>query len=235
MKLNTNALRHIFFAVLCCTGWGFCSTDGNTPDDWDNIWLLPMPSPTTVQVSELYDLGKDLENRQWLMVPTKDHQIHFTPSADKTKVAEIYARIDNLYTFLAQRSPAKPPTPIRVFLVPGEIGRSRCSKTSNAMRAGADGDTLFILTSLLHEETHIFNFAFLNDTPQGWWTGEFSCIYFQQRALWQVKIGDHGIDDLELIARHDKQSRGPFGRRDTRADRHRPEVRRTYPHCDRAR
>jgi phenylpropionate dioxygenase-like ring-hydroxylating dioxygenase large terminal subunit len=53
------------------------------------------------------------------------------------------------------------------------------------MRAGADGDTLFILTSLLHEETHIFNFSFLNDTPQGWWTGEFSCIYFQQRALWQ--------------------------------------------------
>jgi hypothetical protein len=43
------------------------------------------------------------------------------------------------------------------------------------------------LTSLLHEETHLFNFAFLNEVRQGWWAGEFFCIYHQQRALWQAQ------------------------------------------------
>jgi hypothetical protein len=50
------------------------------------------------------------------------------------------------------------------------------------MRTGADADAAFIVSSLMHEETHLFNFAFLGDSAQGWWTGEFSCIYHQERA-----------------------------------------------------
>jgi len=41
------------------------------------------------------------------------------------------------------------------------------------------------LTSFLHEETHLFNWETLRRIGgrcQGWWAGEFSCIYFQERA-----------------------------------------------------
>lgn len=185
MKINRKALCYlVFVSMLYCASWGWCGIDNRSGNDWDSIWLLPMPEPTTVETGKLSDLGEELENRQWQMVATKYHQIHYQPSTDKRKVAEIYARIDNIYRFLAERSPAKPQIPIRVFIVPDEFGHSRCSKISNAMRTGDKGDALFMLTSLLHEETHVFNFAFLNSMQQGWWAGEFCCIYFQQRALW---------------------------------------------------
>lgn len=185
MKVDCRTVGCIVFVVLCCAGLGWCSVDDKSGNDWDSIWLLTMPEPTAVEVNNLGGLGGELENRRWQMVATKYHQIHYQLSTDKRKVAEVYSRIDNLYRFLAERSPAKPQTPIRVFLVPDEYGRSRCSKISNAMRTGDRGDALFMLTSLLHEETHLFNFAFLDSMQQGWWAGEFSCIYFQQRALWQ--------------------------------------------------
>lgn len=185
MKIDSRTVGYIVFVVLCCAGLGWCGTDDKSGNDWDSIWLLTVPEPMTVEVNNLGDLGEELENRRWQMVATKYHQIHYQLSIDKRKVAEIYSRIDNLYRFLTECSPAKPQTPIRVFLVPDEFGHSRCSKISNAMRTGDEGDALFMLTSLLHEETHLFNFAFLNNMQQGWWAGEFSCIYFQQRALWQ--------------------------------------------------
>lgn len=119
----------------------------------------------------------------WLMVPTRYHQIYYQASADMNTVAEVYQSIDNLYEFLDRRSPAKARPPVRVFLVPGEHGQSRCSPQSVAMRTGADANAAFILGSLMHEETHLFNFAFLGTSAQGWWTGEFSCIYHQERAL----------------------------------------------------
>jgi hypothetical protein len=153
-------------------------------NDWDRLWQLPMPQPTTVEVNELGELGKDLEHKKWQMIATRYHQIHFQPSTSKRKLAEIFARIDNLYDFLAERSPEKPPTPVKVFLVPGETGHSRCCRITTAMRTGDAGDAFFMLASLLHEETHLFNFAFLDKVPQGWWAGEFTCQYFQQRALW---------------------------------------------------
>lgn len=185
MKVDSMTAGYIVFVVLCCAGLGWCSMDDKSGNDWDSIWLLTMPGPTAVEVNNLGDLGGELENRRWQMVATEYHQIHYQLSTDKKKVAEIYSRIDNLYRFLAERSPAELQIPIRVFLVPDEVGHSRCSKISNAMRTGDGGDALFMLTSLLHEGTHLFNFAFLNSMQQGWWAGEFSCIYFQQRALWQ--------------------------------------------------
>jgi hypothetical protein len=168
MKVNSRTGSYIVCVVLCCAGWGWCGMGDKSGSDWENIWLLTMPEPTTVEVNNLGGLGEELENRQWQMVATKYHQIHYQLSADKGKVAEICSRIDNLYKFLAERSPAKPQIPIRVFLVPGERARSRCSKISNAMRTGDMGDAFFMLASLLHEETHLFNFAFLNNEQQGW-------------------------------------------------------------------
>jgi len=188
MKIDSRITVFIVFTALSCAMAGWCGTDEKSGNDWDSIWqstLSPMPEPTAVEVASLGELGEELENRQWQMVATKYHQIHYQPSTDKKKVAEVYSRIDNLYRFLAGRSPAVPETPIKVFLVPDEVGHSRCDRISNSMRTGDGGDKRFMLTSLLHEETHLFNFAFLGNVPQGWWTGEYSCQYFQQRALWE--------------------------------------------------
>ncbi|MHC4130563.1 MAG: STN domain-containing protein [Planctomycetota bacterium] len=155
--------------------------------DWDIIWQQPMPTPQTIKVSELGGLGQDLENREWQVVSTQYHQIYYQPSTDITKLSNVYSLVDNIYTFLDSRSPNNPQTPIKVFIVPGQKGQSRCSQKANAMRTGDQGDQVFMLTSLLHEETHLFNFAFLDNTPQGWWTGEYTCQYYQQRALWQAQ------------------------------------------------
>lgn len=158
-------------------------------NDWNLFWqkraMPPMPKAVSVHIDTLGELGKDLENREWRMIPTAYHQIHFQPSTDPNKLFEIYARIDNLYEFLQRRSPAKtefPRIPIRTFLVPDQRGRSRCCWNANAMRTGDLGDFVFNLSSLLHEETHLFNMAYLVDQSQGWWTGEYFCQYYQRRA-----------------------------------------------------
>lgn len=168
----------------------------NSPtNDWARLWQrsdAPMPKPVTVRVGagELGGLGEDLENREWQMVSTEHHRLHFQSSADRAKVAELHRLLDRVYVFLDGRSPAKPPTPIKVFLVPNERGRSRCSQSVSAARTGELGELPFQLTSLLHEETHLFNFAFLGNKPQNWWAGEFSCIYFQDRARMDAEHRD---------------------------------------------
>jgi len=187
MKNNCIVYLSVVAAVFICTARTACIANEQHNDDWSIMWRQPTPTPVAIQVKQLGGLGKDLENRKWLMISTDCHQIYYQPSTDKKKVSEVYYLIDNVYEFLKGRSPAKLKTPIKAFLVPNEWGRSRCDRTCNAMRTGDQGDILFIITSLLHEETHLFNFAFLDDVPQGWWAGEFTCIYFQQRALWQAQ------------------------------------------------
>lgn len=187
MKNNCIVYLSVVAAVFICTARTACTANEQHNDDWSIMWRQPTPTPVAIQVKQLGGLGKDLENRKWLMISTDCHQIYYQPSTDKKKVSEVYYLIDNVYEFLKGRSPAKLKTPIKAFLVPNEWGRSRCDRTCNAMRTGDQGDILFIITSLLHEETHLFNFAFLDDVPQGWWAGEFTCIYFQQRALWQAQ------------------------------------------------
>ena len=187
MKNNCIVYLSVVAAVFICTARTACTANEQHNDDWSIMWRQPTPTPVAIQVKQLGGLGKDLENRKWLMISTDCHQIYYQPSTDKKKVSEVYYLVDNVYEFLKGRSPAKLKTPIKAFLVPNEWGRSRCDRTCNAMRTGDQGDILFIITSLLHEETHLFNFAFLDDVPQGWWAGEFTCIYFQQRALWQAQ------------------------------------------------
>jgi hypothetical protein len=187
--------KGIFFliftnAVLICSAFPLYGDANQEGFDWSGIWQKPMPSPVTVEIGKLGGLGEDLENREWQMVSTKYHEIYFQPSLERKKVSEVYLLIDNVYEFLEGRSTDKPAYPIKAFLVPGQTGRSRCSSVSNAMRTGDKGDVFFIITSLLHEETHLFNFAFLDSKRQGWWAGEFTCIYFQQRALWGVQGKD---------------------------------------------
>jgi hypothetical protein len=155
------------------------------PDEWHQLWIsngAVLPEPAKVGVRALEEFGADFEPMEWLVVSTKYHQIHYQASIDLKMLAELYQVIDNLYDFLSRRSPVNPKTPVRVFLVPGQRGRSRVSPEANALRTGADADVAFIVGSVMHEETHLFNFAFLGATPQNWWTGEFSCIYYQERA-----------------------------------------------------
>jgi hypothetical protein len=155
------------------------------PDEWHRLWTpngAALPAAVNVKVSALGDLGPELESAEWLMVRTKYHEIHYQASLGHTTLDELYQVIDNLYDFLSRRSPVKIRQPVRVFLVPHERGRSRISPQAVAMRTGADADAAFIVSSLLHEETHLFNFAYLGERAQGWWAGEFTCIYNQERA-----------------------------------------------------
>ena len=157
----------------------------NTMSDWKLLWepsTATLPSPVKVPVGNLTGLGQDLENQEWLMIQTTFHQLFFKNSADPKKAANLARLLDGLYVFLDGRSPTKPEPPIRAFLVPAERGRSRCSPTSQAMRTGELGELAFLLTGLLHEETHLFNFAYLGEHAQGWWSGEFCCLYYQERA-----------------------------------------------------
>jgi len=178
------------------------------PDDWHRLWIPSgsrLPDPVKVRVQSLGDLGSDLESDEWLMVSTKYHEIHYQPSIDMKMLADVYQVIDNLYEFLNRRSPVPAKSPIRVFLVPGQRGRSRVSPQAVAMRTGADAEATFVVGSLMHEETHLFNFAFLGQAAQGWWTGEFTCIYNQERA----RLTKLGVDPKSDVAH--QLPNGPSG------------------------
>ena len=209
-------------AILALTLAGVSSLSADVADppadDWATLWQrsdVAMPAPVTEHVGagDLGGLGEDLENRDWLMVSTGHHQLYFQPSADRAKVSELYRLLDGVYAFLSGRNPARPSTPIKAFLVPNERGHSRCSQLVTAMRTGEQGELPFLLTSLLHEETHLFNFAFLGRKPQNWWCGEFSCVYFQERARLDA---EHRGLRKELISRLPKGPIGPLTELDRR-------------------
>jgi hypothetical protein len=225
-RLHLQELAAISFLVVSlgailtlgsAAGSGSAGDVANPPaNDWVTLWQrsgVAMPAPVTVRVGagELGGLGEDLGNRDWQMVPTGHHQLYFQPSADRAKLAELHRLLDRVYDFLSGRNSANPPAPIKVFLVPNERGHSRCSQSVSAMRTGERGELPYLLTSLLHEETHLFNFALLGRKPQNWWCGEFSCVYFQERAL-----ADAEGQDLrkELRSRLPKGPIGPLAELD---------------------
>jgi hypothetical protein len=189
-----NSMRRIpavafsfFLAVLFVA-----AKDGDAPRDkqnnaafWESIWQrnsVDIGNPSHEYIKSADDLGKDIEGKEWNKLSTKYHLVYYQPSLEKDKLQQVVLYLDNLYDFLKKWNPAAPRTPIKTFLVPNEMGHSRCSRNSNSMRTGDKGDAVFMVTSLLHEETHLFNFAYLGARPQNWWAGEFSCIYFQSRA-----------------------------------------------------
>jgi len=195
------AIRSMALAFVCVMVWA-------QPDDWHQLWTpddSTLPKAVQVNVSVPKDLGADLESAEWSMVPTKYHEIYYQASTDMRTVVAVSRVIDHLYDFLARRSPTKATSPVRVFLVPGERGKSRCSAQAVAMRTGADADVAFIVSSLMHEETHLFNFAFLGGRAQGWWAGEFTCIYHQERAL----LTNRGADLKSELSR--RLPNGPIG------------------------
>ena len=142
MRVGNRIICYIISAaVLFCIPWTSNASEKQNDNDWHTIWQKPIPVPETIEVKQLGGLGEELENRKWQMISTQYHQIYYQPSTDTRKISDIYSLIDNIYRFLQGRSPKKLKTPIKVFLVPNELGRSRCSKLSNAMRTGVQGDT----------------------------------------------------------------------------------------------
>ena len=182
--MRARAMFHaaVSSVVLLALAFGCASAQ---PDEWQRLWVAngaAFPEPAKVRVHALGDLGPELESAEWLMVSTKYHQIYYQTPIDGRMLGEVYQVIDNVYEFLGRRSPVNAKQPVRVFLVPGERGRSRVSPKAVALRTGADAETAFILGSVMHEETHLFNLTFLGESGQNWWAGEFSCIYHQERA-----------------------------------------------------
>src|SRR4029077_13452983 len=151
--MRARAISHtaITSIALLALAYGAASAQ---PDEWHRLWIpngAVLPEPVKVRVRALGDLGPELESAEWLMVPTKYHQIHYQATIDMRMLDEVYQVVDNLYDFLGRRSPANAGRPVRVFLVPGERGRSRVSPQAVAMRTGADADAAFIVGSLMHE------------------------------------------------------------------------------------
>ena len=197
--MRTRAISHaaIGSLALLALACGFASAQ---PDEWQRLWIpngAVLPEPAKVRVHALGDLGPELESAEWLVVSTKYHQIYYKTSIDLRMLDEVYQVIDNVYEFLSRRSPVSAKQPVRVFLVPGERGRSRVSPQAATMRTGADADGAFVVGSLMHEETHLFNLTFLGESAQNWWAGEFSCIYYQERA----RLTKQGADVKREFAR----------------------------------
>lgn len=132
-------------------------------------------------VKSVKDLGDDWIARQWQVLDTQYHRVYYDSSIDHVKLAHVAGCLDNLYEFLQGWFPTRSEVPIRTFLIPNQYAHSRCSFKSNAMRTGDKGNAVTMITSLLHEEVHLFNFSYLGKPGQGWWAGEFSCLYFQNR------------------------------------------------------
>jgi aminopeptidase YwaD len=180
-----------FLAIAICQG-----EDLEIPAqraNWGRIWVpnnVDLSKPRQEYVKSVGTLGNDLAGKKWQTVSTKYNLIHYQNTIDKAKLKQVAQCLDDLYEFLKLWNPNAPDVPIKTFLVPDERGRSRCCKETNSMRTGDKGDAAFITTSLLHEETHLFNFAYLNKQPQGWWAGEFSCVYFQERARLEAEHAD---------------------------------------------
>ena len=153
--------------------------------EWEDLWI-PRPAPDREvrreYVTGIIDLGEDIAGKEWRVVSTQYHDVYYMPSMDLDKLEQLLNWLDNIYAFLTPWSPAPLATPVRVFLIPGQWAHSRCSFKDHAMRTGDVAPAEFLLTSLLHEETHLFNFAYLDGLGQGCWAGEFSCQYFQLRA-----------------------------------------------------
>jgi len=161
------------------------TSESNQLLEWERLWT-PHPVPNRrvrrEYVTGISDLGEDIAGKEWRVVATQYHDVYYMPSMDPDKLEQLLSRLDNIYAFLAPWSPAPLTTPVRVFLIPGQWAHSRCSVKDHAMRTGDVAPAEFLLTSLLHEETHLFNFAYLGGLGQGCWAGEFSCQYFQLRA-----------------------------------------------------
>lgn len=153
--------------------------------EWEDLWI-PRPAPDREvrreYVTGIIDLGEDIAGKEWRVVSTQYHDVYYMPSMDPDKLEQLLSWLDNIYAFLTPWSPAPLATPVRVFLIPGQWAHSRCSFKDHAMRTGDVAPAEFLLTSLLHEETHLFNFAYLGGLGQGCWAGEFSCQHFQLRA-----------------------------------------------------
>jgi aminopeptidase YwaD len=193
MRLTTLA------AVIVLVYSAFAAVRGHAADAPDKrpssaaLWVsraIDQSKPNREKVENIGPLGSDLEGKDWLVISTKYNKIYYQDSIDKTKLEQIVRYVDNVYDYLKSWSPACPEIPIKSFLVPNELAHSRCCFETNSMRTGDQGDVITIITSFLHEETHLFNDAYIGKAGQGVWAGEFTCHYFQQRAKLEAKKSD---------------------------------------------
>lgn len=184
MRSTGAAFILVFLILAVAVGWGDVPENPVKRSNWASLWVpraVNTSKPQQERVESIGTLGNDLEGKEWLVISTKYNRIYYQPSIDAGKLKQVVRWVDNAYDFLKKWNPDVPETPIKTFLVPGELGKSRCCPLTNSMRTGDKGDPGMIVTSLLHEETHLFNHACLQKRKQGWWLGEFSCHYFQQR------------------------------------------------------
>jgi hypothetical protein len=138
-----------------------------------------------------------VNGRTWLMVATAHHVLYYQPSFDRKTLSLLYRHVDNLYAFLASRMPLRCPSPMRVFLVPGDTGRPRCHWASGSVRVNADLDFPALLERILHQETHLFEFTYAGRYGHSRSLGWPECVYFEERA----GMAGRGVDPREEILR----------------------------------
>ena len=183
MRPTTSAVVLVFLCLAAAAARGEAADIPGKRAAFASLWVpraIDMSKPRREFVENVGFSGKDLEGKEWLVISTKYNKIYYQNSIDQIKLRQVVRYVDNVYDFLKSWSPASPEIPIKSFLVPDEEGNSRCFFNTNSMRTGDKGDVVMIITSFLHEETHLFNNAYLGKLEQGMWTGEFTCHYFQQ-------------------------------------------------------
>ena len=137
---------------------------------WKNLW-----KPKKCDLSNVQTIVED--GKKWNNVSTRYFEFHFTETSNRKKVRQLASAMDNLYMFLHERTGRDIPYPIKAYLIPEQYGRSRCDFQTMSIYTGDEGDFEFNLTSYMHEITHLFN----KGRVQNWWSGEFMCIYNQER------------------------------------------------------
>jgi hypothetical protein len=193
MRITNSALVLVFLCLAVAAARGDAVDNPDKRAAFASLWIpraVDMSKPQREFVEKVGPSGKDLEGKEWLVISTKYNKIYYQNSIDQTKLKQVVRYVDNVYDFLKSWSPASPEIPIKSFLVPGELGQSRCCFETNSMRTGDKGDVVMIITSYLHEKTHLFNDSYIGKPGQGMWAGEFTCHYFQQRARQEARKRD---------------------------------------------
>ena len=190
MRSTTLAVILVFICLAVVVNQGYAADIPGKRAGFASLWVpraVDLSRPQIEVVKNAGTLGENIEDKQWRVISTKYHLLYYQDTIDKNTLKQVARCVDNIYDFLKMWNPATPKIPIKAFLTPDQ-GQSKCSPEDNAMRTWEGRSFALVLTSLLHEETHLFNFAYLD--RQGSWAGEFSCHYFQQRARLEANKQD---------------------------------------------
>lgn len=147
-------------------------------------WKEPTPSagwlalwtPEKRDISNVQTVTE--EGQKWNRISTKYFDLHFKDTANREEVLKLARTQDNVYRLLYERTGRDIPYPIKAYLMPERIG-AHCDFETMSIYMTETGNLDSFISWYMHEVTHLFN----KGKMQNWWSGEFMCIYDQERSI----------------------------------------------------